>query len=164
MCTCLTHSKPERQQKVENLDFKFRLSSHLRALQNVVLRAGYVTSMPLLSYNGDAAASAAQFLQSCPTLCNPLWTLACQASLSMGILQARILEWVVMPSSKGSSQPRDRTPGFPYYRWILYYLSHQGPLAHYNNSFWSILLTTSKERLWPYAIVTINLNSFYSKV
>ena len=26
-----------------------------------------------------------------------------------GILQARILEWVVMPSSRGSSQPRDRT-------------------------------------------------------
>ena len=32
-----------------------------------------------------------------------------QASLSMGILQARILEWVAMPSSRGSSQPRDRT-------------------------------------------------------
>ena len=27
----------------------------------------------------------------------------------MGILQARILEWVAMPSSKGSSQPRDQT-------------------------------------------------------
>ena len=28
-----------------------------------------------------------------------------------GILQARILEWVVMPSSRGSSWPRDRTGG-----------------------------------------------------
>ena len=27
----------------------------------------------------------------------------------MGILQARILEWIAMPSSRGSSQPRDRT-------------------------------------------------------
>ena len=27
----------------------------------------------------------------------------------MGILQVRILEWVAMPSSRGSSQPRDRT-------------------------------------------------------
>ena len=26
-----------------------------------------------------------------------------------GILQARILEWVVFPFSRGSSQPRDRT-------------------------------------------------------
>ena len=32
-----------------------------------------------------------------------------QASLSIGILQARILEWVAMPSSRGSSQPRDQT-------------------------------------------------------
>ena len=38
-----------------------------------------------------------------------LWTVANQAPLSMGILQARILEWVAMPSSRGSSQPRDWT-------------------------------------------------------
>ena len=38
-----------------------------------------------------------------------LQTIALQASLSMGIVQARILEWVAMPSSRGSSQPRDWT-------------------------------------------------------
>ena len=37
------------------------------------------------------------------------WIAACQAPLSMGILQTRTLEWVSMPSSRGSSQPRDRT-------------------------------------------------------
>ena len=37
------------------------------------------------------------------------WTLACQAPLSMGILQVRTLEWVAMPSCRRSSQPRDRT-------------------------------------------------------
>ena len=37
------------------------------------------------------------------------WTAAHQNPLSMGILQARILEWVAMPSSRGSSQPRDQT-------------------------------------------------------
>ena len=37
------------------------------------------------------------------------WTVACQAPLSMGILQARMLEWAAMPSSRGSSQPRDGT-------------------------------------------------------
>ena len=36
-------------------------------------------------------------------------TTACPASLSMGILQARILERVAIPSSRGSSQTRDRT-------------------------------------------------------
>ena len=41
----------------------------------------------------------------CPTLETP-WTVACQAPLSMGILQARILEWVA------SSFPGDRpNPG-----------------------------------------------------
>ena len=37
------------------------------------------------------------------------WTVAHQAPLFMGILQARIQDWVVMPSSRGSSQPRDQT-------------------------------------------------------
>ena len=37
------------------------------------------------------------------------WTVARQAPLSMGILQARILGRVAMPSSRGSSRPRDQT-------------------------------------------------------
>ena len=37
------------------------------------------------------------------------WTITQQVPLSMGILQARILEWVVMPYSRGSSKPRDQT-------------------------------------------------------
>ena len=37
------------------------------------------------------------------------WTLACQTPLSMGIVQARILEWAAMPSFRGSSQARDGT-------------------------------------------------------
>ena len=37
------------------------------------------------------------------------WTVARQAPLSVGIPQARILEWVVMSSSRGFSQPRDQT-------------------------------------------------------
>ena len=36
-------------------------------------------------------------------------TVAWEAPLSMGILQARILEWVAMISSRGSSRPRNRT-------------------------------------------------------
>ena len=44
----------------------------------------------------------------CPTLETP-WTVACQAPLSMGILQARILEWVAISFPRRSSQPRNRT-------------------------------------------------------
>jgi len=54
------------------------------------------------------------------------WTVACQAPLSIGILQARILELAAMPSSRGSSQPRDRTQVSHFNRQILYCLSHQG--------------------------------------
>ena len=41
--------------------------------------------------------------QLCLTLCDPMdYTVH-------GILQARILEWVAFPFSRGSSQPRDQT-------------------------------------------------------
>ena len=52
--------------------------------------------------------------QLCVTLCNPMdYTV-------YGILQARTLEWVSFPFSRGSSQ----LPGLLHYRWILYQLSH----------------------------------------
>ena len=50
----------------------------------------------------------AKSLQSCPALCDPM-DCSPPGSSVHGVLQARILEWVVMPSSRGSSQPRDRT-------------------------------------------------------
>ena len=48
-------------------------------------------------------------IQSCFTLCNPM-DCSLPGSFAHGILQERILEWVAMPSSRGSPQPRD---------WIL---------------------------------------------
>ena len=55
-----------------------------------------------------AAAAAAKSLQSCPTLCDPIDG-SPLGSFVPGILQARILEWVAMPSSRGSSRSRDQT-------------------------------------------------------
>ena len=57
----------------------------------------------LLNDNGDGLVA-----KSCPTLATP-WTEAHQAPLSMGILQARILQGVAMPSSRGSSGSKDQT-------------------------------------------------------
>ena len=51
---------------------------------------------PLLSF----------LLQQCPTLCDSVDCSPPSSSVH-GILQARILEWVAMLSSRGSSQPRD---------------------------------------------------------
>ena len=50
--------------------------------------------------------------QLCLSLCNPM-DYSPPGSLVLGILQERILQWVVMPSSRGSSQPRDRTQVSP---------------------------------------------------
>ena len=50
----------------------------------------------------------ARSLQSWPTLCSAM-DCSLPGSAVHGILQARLLEWVAMPSSRGSSRPRDRT-------------------------------------------------------
>ena len=52
-------------------------------------------------------------------------TVARQAPLSMGILQARILECVAIPSSRGSSQPRDETQVSRIAGGFFSLLSHQ---------------------------------------
>ena len=49
-----------------------------------------------------------KLLQLCLTLCDAMDCSSPDSSVH-GILQARILEWVAMPSSRGSSQPRDQT-------------------------------------------------------
>ena len=48
----------------------------------------------------------AESLQSCPTLCDSV-NCGPPGSSVHGILQARTLEWVAMPSSRRSSPPRD---------------------------------------------------------
>ena len=53
----------------------------------------------------------AKSLQSCPTLCDPMGCGPPGSSVH-GILQARILEWVAIFFSRGSSQPRTE-PGSP---------------------------------------------------
>ena len=68
----------------------------------------------------------AKLLHLCLTLYNPLDHSPSGSSVH-GILQARVLEWVVMPSSRESSPSRDQTC-VSYIscigRWVLYHLSH----------------------------------------
>ena len=67
-------------------------------------------------------------LQSCLTLSDPMDHCS-SGSLVHGILQARILGWVAMPSSRGFSQPRDWTQvSFVscISRWVLYHSCHLG--------------------------------------
>ena len=58
------------------------------------------------------------------------WTAARQAPLSLGTPQARILEWVAMVFSRGSSQPRDQTQVSPIARGGRYFLENEpNPVA-----------------------------------
>ena len=85
--------------------------------------------------------------QSCPTLCSPMnYTVH-------GILQARILEWVAFPFSRGSSQPRNWsrvsciTGGF-FTNWVFREAHTYCKVAHF------YMLSSSANRLtwvtwWP---------------
>ena len=61
--------------------------------------------------------------QSCLTLCNPM-DCSLPGSSVHEILQARILEWVTIPLSRGVFLTQGLNPGLSHYRQILYHLSY----------------------------------------
>ena len=91
--------------------------------------------------------------------CSPL------SSSAHGILQAKILEWVAMPSSRGSSQPRDWTrvsyiscisrqvlhhcATWEAWTWAYGFVKHTAQGASYTRSNWKAQL------------VFVELNYFY---
>ena len=52
--------------------------------------------------------SESEVAQSCPTLCDPV-DCSLSGSSVHGIFQARVLEWIAISFSRGSSQPRNQT-------------------------------------------------------
>ena len=56
--------------------------------------------------------------QLCLTLCDPMGYTVHR------ILQARVLEWVATPFSRGIFPTQCSNPGLPNIRWILYQVSH----------------------------------------
>ena len=60
-----------------------------------------VTENHILGKTLTSPGSEVKVTQSCPTLCDPM---NCTVH---GILQARILKWVAVSFSRGSSQHRD---------------------------------------------------------
>ena len=70
-----------------------------------------------------ACVYACSVIQSCLTLCNPM-DHSLPGSSVYGILKARILEWVAIFYSKGSSPPSDRT--------CVSYVSCTGKLVLYH--------------------------------
>ena len=89
--------------------------------------------------------------QSCLILCNPV-DLSPPGSSVHGISQAKVLEWVAISFSRGSSQPRDGG-------WVPCIVSYQGSpfkyvsmcflksLANFNNSYLQVITRGSDGRL-----------------
>ena len=90
---------------------------------------------------GFLASMHAKSFHSCPTFCDPM-DCSPPGSSVHEILQARILEWVAMSSSRGSSLPRDRICiSYVSYigRWVLYHWSHlRSPMG--------LLITVQKKK------------------
>ena len=64
--------------------------------------------------------------QSCPAVCDPM-DCSLPGSSIHGIFQARVVEWVAMPFSRGASHPSDRwNLGLLHHRQTLYHLSYRG--------------------------------------
>ena len=82
-----------------------------------------VKQLVMYKESHKAVLYCARSLQSCKTLCNPM-DCSQPGSSVHGILQARILGWVAMPFSRGSSQSRDQAH-ISYVscvvRWVLYH-------------------------------------------
>ena len=76
-----------------------------------VLGAGaqtYTAHKPISSEVPYHGCACAELLSHVKVFATP-WSVAHQTPVSMGTLQARILEWVAMPFSRRSSPPRDQT-------------------------------------------------------
>ena len=73
-----------------------------------------LVSCPALIIHTPGACVVALGTQACPTLCD-LMHCSPPGDSVHGILQARILEWVAIPFSRKSSQPRDQTQ----FSWIV---------------------------------------------
>ena len=101
----------------------------------------YIHGLNIFDVFQSIAVCCAQSLELCPTLCNS--TDHCPTGFSVcGIIPARILEWVAIPYSRRSSQPRDRT-----------YISYIGGqlLYHWATSEVPISLYLSSKEYWEMA-------------
>ena len=111
---CVAHQAPlsmgfSRQEYWSRLPFPFlgdRPNPRIKP-RPPALTGRFFTAVPPLKPSSQVPAGCL-VAQLCPTLCDPMECSPPGSSIH-GIFQARILEWVVISFSRGSSQPRDCT-------------------------------------------------------
>ena len=83
-----------------------------------------ITELGCMWVWADCGSWWSEAAQKYPTLCDPTDCSLPGFSIH-GIFQARVLEWVAISFSRGSSWPRNWTPGLLHCRQGIYPLSHQ---------------------------------------
>ena len=86
------------------------LSNFLNCLTNISLSVKYEWSLQVIIVRKSKLKVKVWVVQSCPTLCD-LMDCSPPGPSVHRIFQTRILEWVSISFSRGSSWPRDRTRG-----------------------------------------------------
>ena len=112
------------------------LTMGVPALKKIIVACLLLYSSSQIYRKGEWKIRKYQIKLSCVWFFAIPWTVACQvlkSPLSMGILQPKILQWVAIPFSRGSSQPSDRNH-LPHWRQIRYHLSHQDSLENTMNT------------------------------
>ena len=92
-----------KRRPVRPVTIRWSISNGVSLSSDHVSDRGY-QEVTGFSYVHACSVTWSEVAQSCPTLCNPVdYSLPCSSIHE--IFQARILEWVAIPFSRGSSQP-----------------------------------------------------------
>ena len=95
-------------QSVEHETLNLRVVGSSHVLGNFFAALGFPDSSVGTESTCNALESESEVAQSCLTLGDPM-DCSLTGSSVHEIFQARVLEWVAIAFSRGSSQPRDRT-------------------------------------------------------
>ena len=149
-------------QKV-HLGFKIRVHKILWKNSNIL--SGQINSYDFafltklfVDHQKSKSASASEVAQSYPAVCNPM-DCSLPGSSIHGIFQARVLEWVAISFSRGSSRPRDwtqvsRIAGRCFTVWATRKALKKAKEFHKSIYFWFIGYATAfdcvdhKKKLW----------------
>ena len=107
------------------------LNDFLKTLKKSIFREEFIPGTSILVFlHFLCACMCAKSLQLCPTFCAPVDCSPPDSSVHR-ILQARILEWVALPSSRGSSWPRGSSSqgSNPCLLCLLYWQASSLPLV-----------------------------------
>ena len=101
--------------------------------------------------------------QSCLTLWDPMGC-SLPGSSVHGISQARILEWVVIPFFRGSSQARDRTCISLHWQVDSLPLSHLGSPSWWGQWSWKLLKRNKNQHLFRVHYVSVSALKYFTSI